>query len=293
MLNELTVYKGTYRTITANPLYQWDYGQILKITGIDLPETYEVHFSNQEINGETITQIGDANGVSIPDELLATGSDIWAFLYLHEGESDGETEYKIQIPVKKRPRPSDTEPTPEEQSTITQVVAALNNAVKEIKGMKVRVVTLDPDAESTSEWADGTLTLGIPKGEKGNTGETGPQGEQGISGVPESIFIDEEYCLHLIFAGGTEYVSQSIRGDQGIQGIQGEQGIPGLSGVPVSISVGSEDYALHLIFVDGTEFTSQSLRGPKGDAYILTEQDKADIYNMLLNDYPVAEEVSF
>ena len=30
MLNELTVYKGTYRTITANPLYQWDYGQIVQ-----------------------------------------------------------------------------------------------------------------------------------------------------------------------------------------------------------------------------------------------------------------------
>ena len=48
-----------------------------------------------------------------------------------------------------------------------------------------------------------------------------------------------------------------------------------------------------MTFEDGTEFHSQPIRGPKGDAYILTEQDKADIYNMLLNDYPVAEEVSF
>ena len=32
---------------------------------------------------------------------------------------------------------------------------------------------------------------------------------------------------------------------------------------------------------------------PRGNAYILTAQDKADIYNMLLEDYPAVEEVSF
>ena len=94
MLNEITVYKGTYPSVITPPLYQWDYGQILKITGIPLPEAYEVHFSNSETGGSTLTQIGDATGVTIPDELLTTGSDIWAFLYLHEGENDGETEIK-------------------------------------------------------------------------------------------------------------------------------------------------------------------------------------------------------
>jgi len=31
---------------STEPLYQWDYGQRLIITGVELPQAYEVHFSN-------------------------------------------------------------------------------------------------------------------------------------------------------------------------------------------------------------------------------------------------------
>ena len=54
----------------TDELWQYDYGQILKFDGLELPDAYEVHFSNQPLTGETITQIGNADGVTIPDQFL-------------------------------------------------------------------------------------------------------------------------------------------------------------------------------------------------------------------------------
>lgn len=154
--NVVTATITLYRAVTTHPLYQYDYGQVLMIEGVELPQVYEVHFANQETGGTTITQIGGADGVSIPDELLLSGSDIWAFLFLHEGDDDGETEYKIHIPVKERPQPSDEEPTPVEQSAITQAIAALNDAV-ESTGADAASAREDADrAESYAVGGTGT-----------------------------------------------------------------------------------------------------------------------------------------
>ena len=117
------------RFLILGDVWQYDYGQTLKIEGLDLPEAYEVHFSNTDESGSTKTQIGTADGVTIPDEYLTSGEPVYVFIYLHDGETDGETENKVKLPVRKRPKPSDVEPTPQEQSTITQTIAALNTAV--------------------------------------------------------------------------------------------------------------------------------------------------------------------
>ena len=58
-------------TMTA-PLYQYDYGISLQITGVELPQTFEAHFSNYEL-GESTTQIGTNGIVAIPDAYLLTG----------------------------------------------------------------------------------------------------------------------------------------------------------------------------------------------------------------------------
>ena len=120
---------GGLREVTTAPLWQYDYGQILKITGLDLPQAFEVHFSNSRKSGETITQIGTDSQVTIPDMYLTSGADIYAFIFLHDGTDDGETEYVIKIPVRERPEPSDIEPTPEQHDAITEAIAALNVAV--------------------------------------------------------------------------------------------------------------------------------------------------------------------
>lgn len=129
MSNILHVSFGGLRERKTAPLYQYDYGQVLRITGIDLPGAYEVHFSRTQ-NGEAKTQIGTEDGVLIPDEYLTASGTIYAWLYLHTGTDDGETEYVMQIPVLPRSRPVPDEPTPVEQSTITQAIAAINAAVE-------------------------------------------------------------------------------------------------------------------------------------------------------------------
>ena len=131
MSNILRVSFGNLTQIESKPLYQYDYGQILKFIGLTLPVNYEVHFSNYK-KGTSITQIGNVNGVAIPDSLLTKGLPVYAWLYLHTGLSDGETEYLVTIPVIERAAISNDEPTPEQQSVITQTIAALNSAANSI-----------------------------------------------------------------------------------------------------------------------------------------------------------------
>lgn len=57
------------------------------------------------------------------------------------------------------------------------------NAADEIKNMTATAETLQPGEEATASYADGKLTLGIPRGV---AGEPGPQGEQGPQGAPGS-----------------------------------------------------------------------------------------------------------
>ena len=123
---------------TCNPyecatriLYRYDYGMILTFPGLDLPTAYEVHFSNYDDVGTTITQIGNEDGVSIPDEFLQTGLPVYCWVYLHTGEDDGETVYKVTINVQDRPQPSNGTPTPVQQDAITEAIAALDSAVEQ------------------------------------------------------------------------------------------------------------------------------------------------------------------
>ena len=119
---------GAVTTTTLTALWQYDYGQILRIEGVELPVAYEVHFCNAG-DADTVTSIGDSDGVVIPDQFLQNGKTIYAYIYLHAGADDGETEYKISIPVYDRAEPTDIEPTPAQESTIGQLIDALNEGV--------------------------------------------------------------------------------------------------------------------------------------------------------------------
>ena len=158
----------------AGSLFQYDYGQKLILLGVELPTSYEVHFSNDTL-GNSKTSIGDASGVDIPDEYLLNGEDIHVWLFLHSGESDGETEYHGILHVVKRAKPTNAEPTPVQQDTITQAIAALNAAVAQCEAdVQKYPVVIDGywcvwDEETQQYVSTGTEA----KGDKGDTGETG------------------------------------------------------------------------------------------------------------------------
>lgn len=120
---------GTRATKTA-ALWQYDYGQILNIAGLTLPDAWEAHFANTPRSGEATTSIGTGTQVLIPDAYLATGQTVYCWIFLHEEETDGETEYTITIPVNQRPIPTDEQPTPEQQGVIEQLMGALAGGVQ-------------------------------------------------------------------------------------------------------------------------------------------------------------------
>lgn len=164
------VNSGRY-SVTA-PIIKEDYGLYLQIEGVELPQTYEVDFSNSKHSGTSVTMIGNSDGVLIPSQFISSGKDVFAFLY-HVGEDFGRTVYKFRIPNKVRPDRTDETPTPEEQSVIDQTISALNEAKEEWKGMTAEAVTLPPNSQATAEYADGVLTIGVPRGADGGGGGGG------------------------------------------------------------------------------------------------------------------------
>lgn len=126
-----------YRFVTTRKIWQYDYGQILSITGQNLPTATEVHFSLDIRGGSTLSRVGTTvdgtTTVKIPDELLKNNGksgdfSIYAFIYVAD-EKSGNTEYRITIPVYSRPKPENPSEGPiPEPNIFHETVTAVNNA---------------------------------------------------------------------------------------------------------------------------------------------------------------------
>ena len=98
---------------TTYELWQYDYGQTLRIQGLNLPSMVAIHFSLQESGGTSVNRVGvtkdGVTDVIIPDSMLENDGadktyDMFAFIYLTD-DTSGQTEYKIKLQVKSRPKP--------------------------------------------------------------------------------------------------------------------------------------------------------------------------------------------
>lgn len=133
--------------------FQYDYGQIISFDDLDLPAAFECHFANALTEGTTYTMIGSDNEVEVPDELFLTGKPIFAWVYLHDPSDSGRTCYTVKIPVITRPEPSNDEPTPVQQGTITQAIAALAAAVAQTGQDVIDAAQSASDAAGSAEAA--------------------------------------------------------------------------------------------------------------------------------------------
>lgn len=169
MANTVSVEKvGNEIFFQTAPVFQYNVGsQYLQLTGFDLPAQYRVDFSNYIDSQDSVSVIGDENGAVIPNNLLATGSTVYAF-YVDVDADSTQTLYRIEIPVIRRPEPSDREPSPEEQSALSQImneigdlsdlettdksnlVAAINEAAQSGGGGGGGSVTVDSALSTTS-----------------------------------------------------------------------------------------------------------------------------------------------
>jgi hypothetical protein len=118
-------------------IWQHDYGQILRITGVDLPKAVEVQFSLRNKGGDTLTRIGTTvdgvTEVKVPDSFLKNENCtqnylIYAWIYVTD-DTSGNTEYQIIMHVKTRPKPEEPteEPLPE-PNIFHETVEAVNDA---------------------------------------------------------------------------------------------------------------------------------------------------------------------
>ena len=134
MNNILTAVFEDDRYCRVSGAWQYDYGQILRIQGLNLPKAVEIHFSLTEKSGESITRIGTtkdgATDVLIPDSMLEKETNqnysIYAFIYLSDTVS-GNTEYRIAIMVNTRPKPEIPGP-PKEPEIFRATIETVNQA---------------------------------------------------------------------------------------------------------------------------------------------------------------------
>lgn len=118
--------------VRIDTAYFYNNGIIFKPTDIDLPASYQVHWADSPQASSTLETIGTAEGAPIPDDLWGRSRVIYGWIYLHPTEDSGVTAYEVRIYKNVRAGlPDGTEPTPAEQSTIDQLIGALNSAVEQ------------------------------------------------------------------------------------------------------------------------------------------------------------------
>lgn len=119
---------GSNKTYTKS-VHQFDKGQKLIVTGIELPENYEIHISNSKNSGIASSYVGHLDGTTIPDAYFVSGEYVYCWIYATKKEEyggspgyvigrdgaieqvggdpividEGTSVYEITIPVIKRP----------------------------------------------------------------------------------------------------------------------------------------------------------------------------------------------
>ena len=152
---------GQHYCQAVSDLWQWDYGQTLRIQGVKLPAAVEVQFSITERIGETVTRIGvtqeGVTEVPIPDTLLDGGGTtqdytIYAFVYIENGDS-GKTEYRVSMKVRARPKP-EAHATPEEGELFRQAIVAVAESADRAESARKSAETSADEAKTAKENAE-------------------------------------------------------------------------------------------------------------------------------------------
>lgn len=174
-----------YKRVTG--LWQWDYGQVLRIQGLNLPKAVEIHFSLQESGGEAKKRVGftkdGVTDVVIPESMLeneeATDDyNAYAFVYLTD-ETSGQTEYKICMPVKARPKPEAFD-KPEDGEIFREAIKAVNDAADRA----------EESERQAGEYAEQTKADAIKTGEDRTAIA---EMVESVSGIGEQVQAVKEY----------------------------------------------------------------------------------------------------
>lgn len=110
------------------PIWQWAYGQILQIHGLDLPAGVEIHFcfEGQPTDTRIGTTVDRVTEVAIPDKYVEKAGTVIAYIYLSDSRS-GQTEYKVTMEITEREQPQPWD-RPEDEELFKRTIEAVNAA---------------------------------------------------------------------------------------------------------------------------------------------------------------------
>ena len=149
----------------ATGLWQWDYGQRLRIEGLHLPTAVEIHFALTEFAGDAIPRVGTTkDGVTevvIPDSLLenlAAGAtyEIYAWIYLAD-KTTGETIKRISMQVKCRPKPEAFD-APGDAEIFRDAIAQVNASADRAETAREGAEAAKKAAEEAAGKIEGEIT---------------------------------------------------------------------------------------------------------------------------------------
>lgn len=266
-------------------LWQYDYGQILRIAGLNMPKTVEIHFSLNETRGSSVTRIGITKDritdVSIPDSMLENENvkqnyNVYAFIFLTD-ENSGNTEYRIKIPVKARPKPEAVGGAGE--TTLENIMSAINqiadkkadaldyknNVLRLLSGeTELSRVIIRGGSGGGADAREIELRKSATAIQWRYTGDetwndlvtlaeiTGAQGEQGIQGLQGPTGPQGEPGI------------QGEKGEAGAQGEQGPAGEPGKDGRGITSVTIKADGHLQINYSDSTNVDVGKVTGNDG-----------------------------
>lgn len=156
-------FSGGEKTVTTEPLYQWDTGQKLALSG--LPQTasdIQVHFANAAMAQAIVKATATENSLptcDIPNEFLQFGSaaKARAWVFYRASNTEGYTVRTVLIPVTPRKRPNDyvSPEDPDSQGIVERAIELLEGYEDDLASK------LDTSAGSvgTENLADESITV--------------------------------------------------------------------------------------------------------------------------------------
>lgn len=150
-----------------------------------------------------------------------------------------------------------------------------------ISGNIVPLVHLDGNLSSSGDQQTvyrgySAYQIALQQGFEGSKDEwlralVGPQGETGVS--VSDVRFNDDFTLTVTLDDGTEFTTESIKGDKGDKGQKGDKGNTGDTGKGISFIRMNDDYTLTIMFSDNSYYnTDKPVRGERGQRGLRGEQ---------------------
>ena len=156
-------FSGGEKTVTTEPLYQWDTGQKLALSGLPATSTdIQVHFANAAMAQAIVKATATENSLptcDIPNEFLQYGSaaKARAWVFYKASSTEGYTVRTVLIPVTPRKRPNDyvSPEDPDSHGIVERAIELLEGYEDDLASK----LSAAPGAVDTENLADESITV--------------------------------------------------------------------------------------------------------------------------------------